>query len=96
MRDDDFCFVGVVDVYFILVKDRNVVCIDELGDAEERVVLDIWYNVHVLCGMVHIMLEFIHVICLLHLAVWHAEGLVQLSSCCNKCFPCSVSCCSNV
>jgi hypothetical protein len=79
-------FVGVVDVYFILVEDCNVVCINELGDAEERVVLNTWYDVHVLCGMAHVMLEFIHVVCLLHLAVGHAEGLVRLLSCCDKCF----------
>ena len=39
-RDDDFCFVGIVDVDFVLVKDCNVVCVRELWDAEERVALN--------------------------------------------------------
>ncbi len=42
MGDKDRCFVGVVDVYIVLVKDRNVVCVDELWDAEERVMFDTW------------------------------------------------------
>ncbi len=60
----------------VLLASCNVVCIDKLGDAEERVTLNTWYNVHVLCGMAHVMLEFVHVVCLLHLAGEHAEGLV--------------------
>jgi hypothetical protein len=40
MRDDNGCFVCIVDVDFVLVEDCDVVCIDELRDAEERVVFN--------------------------------------------------------
>ena len=79
-RDDNCCFVGIVDVDFVFVKDCNVVCVDELGDAEERVAFDSWQDVHVFCRMAHVVMEFVHFACLLYLVVGHAEGLVQLLS----------------
>ena len=93
MRDDDFCFVGIVDVDFILVRDCNVVCIRELWDAEERVALNSRHNVYILCWMVHVMLKFVHVACLLHFTIGHAEGLVRLASCCDKRISLPVSFC---
>ncbi len=50
-RDDKCCFVGVVDVDFVLVENRNVVGVCKFWDAEERIPFDSWYDVHVLCGM---------------------------------------------
>ena len=41
-RDGDDCFDGVVDVDFVFVKNRNLVCIDELWDAEEGVAFNSW------------------------------------------------------
>ncbi len=41
-RDGDDCFVGVVDIDFVFVKNRNLVCIDELWDAEEGVAFNSW------------------------------------------------------
>ncbi len=76
MRVDDFCFVGVVDVDFVLVKNCNVVCVHGLWDAEESVALNSRHDVHILCWMAHIMLEFVHVAGLLHFTIVHAEGLV--------------------
>ncbi len=93
MRDDDFCFVGVVDIDFILVKDGDVVCIHKLWDAEERVALDFWHDVYILCWMVHVMLKFVHVACLLHFTIGHVEGIVRLASCCNECVSLPVSFC---
>ena len=96
MRDSDCCFVGAIKVGFILVKDQYVVCVDELGDAKERVAFGSWHDVHIACGRAHVMMEFIHVTCLLLLAGGHAEGLVQLLSCCNEWVPFSVFCCPDV
>jgi hypothetical protein len=89
-RDNNGCFVCIVDVDFVLVKDCNVVCVDELGDAEERVAFNSWYDVYVLCGVAHNVMEFFHVACLFHLAVGHAEDLVRLLSCYNESVPVSV------
>ncbi len=102
MRGDDFCFVGVVDVDFVLVKDRNVVWVRKLWDAEERVALNSRHDVYILCWMAHVVLKFVHVACLLHFTIKHAEGLVRLVSCCDKRVSLPVSfwpngqCCSTV
>ncbi len=90
MRANDGCLVCIVDVDLVLVKDCGVVCINELGDAEERVAFDSWYNVYVLCGVAHVVMEFVYVTCLFHLAIGYAEDLVQLSSCCGKSISVSV------
>ena len=55
-RDNNCCFVGVVDVDFIFVKNRNVVGIGELRDADEGVAFDSGDDVHVLCGMAYVVL----------------------------------------
>jgi hypothetical protein len=89
-RDNDGCFVCIVDVDFIIVKDYNVVCMDKLGDAEERVVINSWYDVFILCWVAHVVMEFVYVACLFHLAIGHGENLVQLSSCCDECVSVSV------
>ncbi len=83
-RDNDFCFVGIVDVDFVLVEDRNVVWVRELLDAEERVTLDSRHNVYILCWMAHVVLKFVHVACLLYFTIGHVEGLVRLASCHNE------------
>jgi hypothetical protein len=66
VRDNDGCFVCVVDVDFVLVKDCNVVCIDKLGDAEERVAFNSWHNVYILCRVAYTVMEFVYVACLFH------------------------------
>jgi hypothetical protein len=92
-RNGDDCFVGVVGVDFVFVKNHNVVCIDELWDAEEGVTFNSWHDVHVLCGVVDVMMEFIHVACFLHLTVGHADSFVRLLSCWGKSFSIPVSFC---
>ena len=55
-RDDNYCFVGIVDVDFVLVENRNVVGVCKFWDAEERVSFDPRYDVHVLCRMAQFVL----------------------------------------
>ena len=55
-RDYNCCFVGVVDVDFVLVKNCDVVGVSELGDAEEGVSFDFGDDVHVLRGMAYVVL----------------------------------------
>ena len=55
-RDDNCCFVGIVDVDFVLVKNCNLVGVCKFWDAEERVPFDPLYDVHVLCRMAQVVL----------------------------------------
>jgi hypothetical protein len=94
-RDSDDCFVGAVDVDFVFVKNCNVVCVDELWDAEEEVGFNSLHNVYVLCGVADVVMEFIHIASFLHLAVGHAESFVRLLSCWGESFSIPVSFCPN-
>ena len=55
-RDYNCCFVGVVDVDFVFVENRNVVGVSELRDAEEGVSFDSGDDVHVFRGMAYVVL----------------------------------------
>jgi hypothetical protein len=83
-RDCHFCVVSILDVYFVLVKNGNVVGVSKFGYAEERVAFDPRHNVDVLCRVAYVMVEFIDVLCHFYCIVGHVEGLVGLSSCWYK------------
>ncbi len=47
-RDCHFCVVGIIDVYFVLIKNGNLVGVGEFRCAEERVAFNSRHNVDVL------------------------------------------------
>jgi hypothetical protein len=49
--------------------------------------------VYILCWMAHVVLKYVHVACLLHFTIGHAEGLVRLASCRDECVSLPVSFC---
>jgi hypothetical protein len=75
-KDHHFCVVGIVDVYFDLVKHSNVVGIGKFGYAEKRVAFDPRQDVDVLCRVAYVVVEFFNVHRLFYCTVWHVEGLV--------------------
>ncbi len=91
-RDRHFCVVGIVDVYFVLVKNGNLVGIGKFGYAEERVAFYPRYDGDVLCQVAYVVVEFDDVHCLFDCYIGHVEGLVGLSTCWYKCVPILVLC----
>ena len=55
--DDYFSVVGVVDVHFFAIKNCDVACCGEFGDAEKGIFVDGWDDVHIFCRLADVVVQ---------------------------------------